>query len=61
MEFKDIVLFFQSLDPPILNSSADIKRWHPEFELEDVMDIEAERLPQPPEEEKFTTATNVLG
>ncbi|CAL4067547.1 unnamed protein product, partial [Meganyctiphanes norvegica] len=52
--------FLKSLDPPIVRSTDNIKRWHPEFELEDVTDIHPTALPQPLEEQKFNTAKDVL-
>lgn len=52
--------FLQSLDPPISGSGMSIKRWHPEFPLEDVPDVEAAPLPQPPEVGKLDTARDVL-
>lgn len=51
----------QSLDPPISGSGMNIKRWHPEFPLEDIPDVEAAPLPQPPEVGKLDTARDVLG
>ncbi|XP_069955903.1 DNA replication factor Cdt1 [Cherax quadricarinatus] len=52
--------FLQSLDPPIMSSGMNIKRWHPEFPLEDVPDIEPSLLPQPPIRETLETARDVL-
>ena len=52
--------FLKSLAPPTLNSHTYIKGWHPEFKLENAIDIVAKSLPKPEEEEKFTTAVNVL-
>ncbi|XP_022908921.2 DNA replication factor Cdt1 [Onthophagus taurus] len=37
-----------------------LKRWHPEFSLETVPDIECEKLPEPPQENKVTTGKEVL-
>lgn len=51
----------QSLEPPISCAGMNIKRWHPEFPLEDVPDVEAAALPQPPEVDKLETARDVLG
>ena len=42
-------------------SAPSIKRWHPEFPLEDLPDIESADLPKPPEVEKLGTAKDVLG
>ncbi|KAG7159671.1 DNA replication factor Cdt1-like [Homarus americanus] len=52
--------FLQSLDPPIISSGMNIKRWHPSFPLEDMPDIEEAPLPQPPIAEKFETARDIL-
>ena len=37
-----------------------IQQWHPKFSLNDVPDIEAAQLPQPPVIKKFMTARDVL-
>ncbi|XP_063886979.1 DNA replication factor Cdt1-like [Scylla paramamosain] len=52
--------FLQSLDPPISSAGMNIKRWHPEFPLEDVPEVEAAALPQPPHVDKLDTARDVL-
>lgn len=39
---------------------AEIKRWHPKFNLDDVPDVEPSELPQPPLIKKFSTAKDVL-
>ncbi|XP_076056063.1 chromatin licensing and DNA replication factor double parked [Oratosquilla oratoria] len=52
--------FLESLDPPIIDSLDNIRRWHPDFPLEDVPDVEVSDLPQPPNIEKFNTARLVL-
>ncbi|CAL4074896.1 unnamed protein product, partial [Meganyctiphanes norvegica] len=51
--------FLETLDGPSV-STGDLKRWHPEFDLAEVPDIELSSLPQPPEEEKFDNAVDVL-
>ncbi|XP_027230891.2 DNA replication factor Cdt1 [Penaeus vannamei] len=51
--------FLMTLEPPISSVGA-IKRWHPEFALEDLPDIEEAPLPQPPTMEKLGTARDVL-
>lgn len=38
----------------------EIQQWHPKFSLDDVPDIEAAPLPQPPVVKKFMTAKDVL-
>lgn len=52
--------FLSTLDPPLVISKDRITRWHPEFDIERVPDIEQSDLPQPPQEEKFTTGKDVL-
>ncbi|XP_069186272.1 LOW QUALITY PROTEIN: DNA replication factor Cdt1 [Procambarus clarkii] len=52
--------FLQSLEPPIMSCGMSIKRWHPDFLLEDVPEIEPSPLPQPPAVETFDTARDIL-
>ncbi|KAG0729771.1 DNA replication factor Cdt1 [Chionoecetes opilio] len=52
--------FLQSLEPPISSAGMDIKRWHPEFPLEEVPEVEAAAIPQPPHVDKLDTARDVL-
>ncbi|KAF2892924.1 hypothetical protein ILUMI_13260 [Ignelater luminosus] len=52
--------FLATLDPPIEVNHEKIARWHPEFDIERVPDIEVSDLPEPPNEEKFTTGSQVL-
>lgn len=52
--------FLSALDPPLLVSREKITRWHPEFDIEMVPDIEVSDLPQPPHEHKFTAGKDVL-
>lgn len=52
--------FLMSLDPPIDVTKSNIIRWHPQFEIERVPDIELCPLPQSPPEEKLTTGKEVL-
>lgn len=60
--YKILILccFLKTLEPPISSVGA-IKRWHPEFALEDLPDIEEAALPKPPTMEKLETAKDVLG
>ena len=53
--------FLQSLDPPIVISRESLTRWHPEFAIDQVPDIPASALPQPPNLEKCCSAKDVLG
>ncbi|EFA00549.1 DNA replication factor Cdt1 [Tribolium castaneum] len=52
--------FLLTLTPPMIISKDKITRWHPEFDLEKVPEIELGALPEPPFEEKFTTGKQVL-
>lgn len=52
--------FLSSLDPPMVISPDKLTRWHPEFDIEKVPEIEISDIPQPPEEEKLTTGQEVL-
>nr|CAI5819949.1 unnamed protein product [Callosobruchus analis] len=52
--------FLLTLDPPMVVSKNEIKRWHPEFNIEMIPDIETAELPQPPAEDKMTTGKDVL-
>lgn len=51
--------FVESLDQPSVNKDK-LKRWHPEFDMEEIPDIDLSELPQPPETEKFDNAVDVL-
>lgn len=52
--------FLQNLEVPMNITRGAIKRWHPEFPLEEVSDIKESELPQPPNVEKFSCAKDVL-
>jgi chromatin licensing and DNA replication factor 1 len=52
--------FLSSLIPPMTIPKDSITRWHPEFDIERVPDIECSDLPQVPVEEKFTSGKDVL-
>ncbi|PSN40984.1 hypothetical protein C0J52_11001 [Blattella germanica] len=52
--------YLQSLDPPLVIPLDQVTRWHPQFEVDLVPDIEPESLPQPPNIEKYSTAKDVL-
>lgn len=52
--------FLSSLDPPLIISKNRITRWHPEFDIERVPDVETSELPPPPEEQTFTSGKDVL-
>ncbi|KAJ8919649.1 hypothetical protein NQ315_006176, partial [Exocentrus adspersus] len=52
--------FLMSLDPPMILDRSKITRWHPEFDIERVPDVELAPLPSPPIEEKLTSGKEVL-
>lgn len=52
--------FLMSLESSVVLPKKDVKRWHPEFNIEKVPDIEEDSLPQPPEEMKMTSGKEVL-
>lgn len=52
--------FLSTLDPPLIISKERITRWHPEFDIESVPDINLSELPKTPEVEKFTSGKDVL-
>lgn len=49
-----------SLHPPMHVPDNKLTRWHPRFNVDEVPDIDAAELPQPPDFEKLTTAQEVL-
>ncbi|XP_075224609.1 chromatin licensing and DNA replication factor double parked [Lycorma delicatula] len=52
--------FLLSLDPPLHVSKDSITRWHPEFDVDGVPDIEPSTLPEPPNIQKVASAKDVL-
>jgi chromatin licensing and DNA replication factor 1 len=52
--------FLQQLDPPMVVERDQIRRWHPEFDLEKCPEVQIGELPQPPQEERFSSAQDVL-
>ncbi|CAH2039500.1 unnamed protein product, partial [Iphiclides podalirius] len=52
--------YLASLDPPMDIPDSKLVRWHPEFELEKVPEIECAKLPEMPNVEKLNTAQDVL-
>lgn len=52
--------FLTTLDPSMELDHDKITRWHPEFDIEKVPDVEVFTLPKCPDEEKFTTGSEVL-
>lgn len=58
--YKEHEKFLQTLDVPINVTRGSLKRWHPEFNLESVPDIEHGALPQPPNAEIYSSAKDIL-
>lgn len=52
--------FLLDLDPPMRIAKEKITRWHPNFDVENCRDIEKAELPQPPVQDKASTAKEVL-
>ncbi|XP_047993274.1 DNA replication factor Cdt1 [Leguminivora glycinivorella] len=52
--------YLLNLDPPMVIPDNKLTRWHPEFEIEKVPEIESAKLPEMPNAEKFSTAQDVL-
>lgn len=52
--------FLQTLNEPMNVTRGALKRWHAEFDLEAVPDVEQLELPQPPFVEKFSSAKDIL-
>ncbi|KAL0871837.1 hypothetical protein ABMA27_004312 [Loxostege sticticalis] len=52
--------YLQTLDPPMVIPDEKLTRWHPEFELEKVPEVDSAKLPEAPNAEKFSTAQDVL-
>ncbi|XP_069757357.1 DNA replication factor Cdt1 [Narcine bancroftii] len=53
-------IFLASLNPPMYVPDDKLTRWHPRFNVDEVPDIVAAELPQPPDFKKLTTAQEVL-
>lgn len=51
--------FLESLDEHVVIKDS-LKRWHPEFDLSEIPDVELSSLPQPPKVEKLDSAVDVL-
>lgn len=52
--------FLQTLEPPMIIPKDKLTRWHPEFDLNNCVDIERAVLPLPPNVDKFSSAKDVL-
>ena len=52
--------FLKSLEPPLVIPRGSLTRWHPEFAVDQVPEVPASSLPQPPNMEKCNSAKDVL-
>ncbi|RVE41296.1 hypothetical protein evm_014057 [Chilo suppressalis] len=52
--------YLLTLDPPLVIPEDKLTRWHPEFEIEKVPEVECAKLPEAPTVEKFSSAQDVL-
>ncbi|KAM6409348.1 DNA replication factor Cdt1 [Rhynochetos jubatus] len=52
--------FLAALSPPIVVPEEKLTRWHPRFNVDEVPDISPAELPRPPQEDRLTTAQEVL-
>lgn len=52
--------YLQTLDPPMQIPDDKLTRWHPEFEIEKIPEVECGKLPEMPNVEKFSNAQDVL-
>ncbi|KAM4894221.1 DNA replication factor Cdt1 [Sylvia borin] len=52
--------FLAALSPPMVVPEEKLTRWHPRFNVDEVPDISPAELPQPPQEDRLSTAQEVL-
>lgn len=52
--------FLAALNPPMVVPEEKLTRWHPRFNVDEVPDISPVELPQPPREDRPSTAQEVL-
>ncbi|XP_022830272.1 DNA replication factor Cdt1 [Spodoptera litura] len=52
--------YLQTLDPPMVIPDDKLTRWHPEFDIEKIPEVESAKLPEMPNVEKFSSAQDVL-
>ncbi|NXW21934.1 CDT1 factor, partial [Circaetus pectoralis] len=52
--------FLAALSPPMVVPEEKLTRWHPRFKVDEVPDISPAELPRPPQEDRLTTAQEVL-
>ncbi|NWX23178.1 CDT1 factor, partial [Aegotheles bennettii] len=53
-------VFLATLSPPMVVPEEKLTRWHPRFKVDEVPDIIPAELPRPPQEDRLTTAQEVL-
>ncbi|XP_066183544.1 DNA replication factor Cdt1 [Sylvia atricapilla] len=52
--------FLAALSPPMVVPEEKLTRWHPRFNVDEVPDISPAELPRPPQEDRLSTAREVL-
>ncbi|XP_050835022.1 DNA replication factor Cdt1 [Serinus canaria] len=52
--------FLAALSPPMVVPEEKLTRWHPRFNVDEVPDINPAELPRPPQEDRLSTAQEVL-
>ncbi|NXF10919.1 CDT1 factor, partial [Smithornis capensis] len=52
--------FLAALSPPMVVPEDKLTRWHPRFNVDEVPDISPAEVPQPPQENRLSTAQEVL-
>ncbi|NXR40596.1 CDT1 factor, partial [Zosterops hypoxanthus] len=52
--------FLAALSPPVVVPEEKLTRWHPRFNVDEVPDISPAELPRPPQEDRLSTAQEVL-
>ncbi|NWV19902.1 CDT1 factor, partial [Origma solitaria] len=52
--------FLAALNPPMVVPEEKLTRWHPRFNVDEVPDISPAELPRPPQEDRLSTAQEVL-
>ncbi|NWI46350.1 CDT1 factor, partial [Picathartes gymnocephalus] len=52
--------FLAALSPPMVVPEEKLTRWHPRFNVDEVPDIVPTELPRPPQEDRLSTAQEVL-
>ncbi|NWR79480.1 CDT1 factor, partial [Centropus unirufus] len=52
--------FLAALNPPMVVPEEKLTRWHPRFNVDEVPDITPAELPRPPQEDRLSTAQEVL-